>query len=107
MSANLNSIERQASLYLFDLQNLAAERGRMTNDEWQIQQATAEEKVALEKRYQYTLSNKVHMEELPELLNLVRQKLNMAVLDKSNGTSVLTKEDANYLIAFHKEHIKK
>ncbi len=107
MNLKTNKLEKQASLYLFDLQNLAGERGRMANDDWQVQQATTEEKIALEKRYRYTLSNKVLVEELPALFRLVCQKLDKDLPEKNDERlTIAAQPDANYLIAFNKDYLK-
>lgn len=107
MKTNSDTIKRQASLYWFDLQNLAAEHGRMASDDWHIQQATAEEKAELEKQYQYTLSNKVHIEELPELLRLIQQRLNITPVKEKATDLLIVKENAPYLVAYHKDRPKK
>ncbi len=107
MITKTSGLEKQASLYLFDLQNLAAERGRMSNDDWEVKRVTTEEKIALEKLYRYTLSNKVLPEELSMLFDLVCQKLNIIQPDILPGTlRFATPPDANYLIAFHKEYLR-
>jgi hypothetical protein len=103
---NLKSVERQANLYMFDLNNLALENGCQTDNNWEVKQATLDEKKELERSYQLTMSTKYLPEEMGEMLRLVQFKLNNPVLGKVNETTT-NNSGGNYLIAFHTGRLKR
>lgn len=104
--AALTGIEKEANLYLFDLQNFAREHGCKTNDNWQIEQVTLEEKAQLEKKYELTLVNKVLPENFRELLRLIRSKLNLRSTDSDTGGNTPAQGNGQYLVAFHTDRTK-
>jgi hypothetical protein len=67
--------EYQAKEYLFDLNNIANENGFKTEEGWELNLATADEKKAIEKKYYPTVSAMVVPEILTEFLVLVKTKL--------------------------------
>jgi hypothetical protein len=69
------STEYQAKEYLFDLNNTASENGFKTEEGWELNLATADEKKAIEKKYYPTVSAAVLPEIVAEFLILVKTKL--------------------------------
>jgi hypothetical protein len=61
------SIEYQANVYVYDLNNCAREYGFKTDDMWELSLATADEKRVFEKQYLPTISAKALPEFLSEL----------------------------------------
>lgn len=97
------TINSQANLYLFDLQNYARENGCYIDDSWQVRQVTFDEKAALERSYQLTLCSKYLPEEITGLLQVLELKLNP--MKQASLTS--DKKEGQYLIAFHSEKLKR
>jgi hypothetical protein len=105
---NKQTVETQAKIYMFDLNNFAREHGFKANEVWEINRATFEEKAALEKRYQQTVSAKVLPEVLGELFGLVKDKLIQAKALGESKTDANAVLDINqqYLVAFNPSKLK-
>jgi hypothetical protein len=97
------TIEFQAKMFLFDLDNSAKEHWFKTDEAWEIILVTADEKSALEKKYYPTISAKVLPEMLAELLELIKKNLVQVVsdLEKTWDTKTVIKNHLQYLIAFN------
>ena len=97
------TIEFQAKMFLFDLNNSAKEHWFKTDEAWEIILATADEKSALEKKYYPTISTQVLPEMLAELFELIKKKLVLVVsdLEKKSDTKTVIKNHLQYLIAFN------
>jgi hypothetical protein len=99
------SVEYQAKVYVYDLNNSARENGFKPDETWQLSLATNEEKNAIEKKYHPTISAKVLPEILGELFGLVKAKLILAKSDmekKFDGDTLFNKTNEHqYLVAFN------
>lgn len=97
------TIEFQAKVYIYDLNNCANEHGFKANEEWELSLATDTQKAELEKQYYPTLSTKALPEVLAELFKLVKGKLNSIKSDYSTNEAVnnTAHSDLQYLIAFN------
>lgn len=97
------SVEFKAMEYVYDLTNCALENGFKTDEQWDVSVASAEEKIAIENKYNPTVSVKVLPTILSEMFHLVKGKL---IMTKTESDVVL---DANsirqnqlqYLIAYN------
>jgi len=99
------TIEYQAKVYVYDLNNCARENGFKADESWELNLATAEEKKAIEKKYFPTVSAKVLPEILGELFGLVKGKLIHARAEmekKFDGNTLFNKTNEHqYLVAFN------
>ncbi|QJD95491.1 hypothetical protein HH214_06185 [Mucilaginibacter robiniae] len=100
------AIENLANRYLFELQNLALEHGCRPDHEWQVERATHEEKVLLEKQYHLILANRVLPEHFLGLFHLVRAKLNLESVEPSSAAPTQLEKGGLYLVAFHSGRTK-
>ncbi|MCC8411249.1 hypothetical protein LJ707_20075 [Mucilaginibacter sp. UR6-1] len=105
---NNSTINTQAKIYLFDLDNSAREHGFKQNEDWKLTKATIEEKAEIEKKYLLTVSTKVLPDVLPELFNIIQARLNTS---KGNSTTAAETnnpfdKDQTYLVAFNPDRLK-
>jgi hypothetical protein len=102
------TIEREAMMYVYDLNNCASENGFKTDEAWEFSLATDQEKVELEKKYFPTISTKVLPEFLSELFHQVKAKL---VHAKYNGERAgqhnVTESGLQYLIAYNPARLRR
>jgi len=92
-------IEWQARIYVYDLQNCSREFGFKTDEGWEVNMVTREQKADIEKKYFPTLSAKVLPEMLAEMLDSVRIKLRQG-MNKVLDTTPLGQQHCQYLVAF-------
>ena len=83
------TLEFEARVYVYDLQNCAREFGFKTEESWEILLASQNEKAALEKKYFPMLALRVLPESLGEMFSLVKEKLRQ----KLDATSKLGEHD--------------
>ena len=96
------TMEREARMYVYDLNNSASENGFKADETWEFSLATDTEKTALEKKYFPTISAKVMPELLSELVNLVKSKLKHATYNiERAGTHNVKESGLQYLIAYN------
>lgn len=99
------TLEYQAKVYVYDLNNCAVENGFKPGESWEISLATAEEKKAIEKKYFPTMSAKVLPEVLGELFSLVKAKMIQAKSESEknfDSNSLFNKTNEHqYLMAFN------
>ena len=97
------TVELQASMFLFDLSNSAKEHWFKTEEAWEVSLATDDERSAMEKKYYPTISVKVLPEQLAELFGLIKEKLTQAQSDQEKiwDTKTIIKEHLHYLVAFN------
>lgn len=99
------TLEFQAKMYLFDLNNCATENGFKGEDMWQLSLATNEERIAIEKKYFPTISTKVLPEILAELFTLVKDKMINAKAEmekRFDADSLFNKTNQHqYLVAYN------
>lgn len=97
------TVDLQASMFLFDLGNSAKEHWFKTEETWEVSLATDDEKLAMEKKYFPTVSIKVLPEQLVELYGLVKKRSTIVHSDVENtlNTDTIIKNHLQYLIAFN------
>ena len=100
--------EFQARIYLYDLNNCAREFGFKTDESWEISMVSQQEKTALEKKYFPTLSARLSPELLPEVLSLVKLKLNPV---KAGGERTIAavqppQQELQYLVAYSAKRLR-
>ena len=95
------TIEFQARVYVYDLQNCAREFGFKTDENWEITLASAHEKILLEKRYFPAVSLKTMPESLIELLRLIRLKLRQKINnDTTPDAKMIRQQELQYVVAY-------
>jgi len=94
-------MEREAKMYVYDLNNCARENGFKAEETWEFSLSTDMEKTILEKKYFPTISAKVMPEFLSELVNLVKSKLKHTSYNIQHaGTHNVKESGLQYLIAY-------
>lgn len=99
------NIEFQAKIYVYDLNNCAREFGFKTDESWEINMATGEQKADIEKKYFPTLSARVLPEILVEMLGCVRFKLHQGIPNVVS-TNATGQQNLNYLVAFNPTRLR-
>lgn len=97
------TIESQAKIYVYDLHNCAREFGFKTDEQWEVNMVTSQEKADLENRYLPTLSAKILPEMLAGMLSTVKFKLNqqLAAVEKALDVSLVRQQHLQYLVAYN------
>ncbi|RYE20810.1 MAG: hypothetical protein EOP51_17035 [Sphingobacteriales bacterium] len=97
------TVEYQANVYIYDLDNCAREYGFKADDLWQLSLATGDEKKALEKKYLPTISAKALPEFLSELGRVVKEKLIKAKtgIEHQLNPNNIPGTELQYLIAYN------
>src|ERR1700743_886503 len=95
------TLEFEARIYVYDLQNCAREFGFKTEEHWEILLASVSEKTALEKKYFPLLSLKVLPESLSEMFSLVKEKLRQKRDSTANvGEHDIRQRELQYVVAY-------
>lgn len=96
------TVEFQAKVYIYDLNNCANEHGFKADEEWELSLATDIQKAELEKKYYPTISTKALPEVLAELFKLVKGKLTQvrSEFDNKRVENSAAHSDLRYLIAY-------
>lgn len=95
--------EMQASIYVYDLNNTAREFGFKPDEGWELNVATQEEMVDIEKRYHPTITTKVLPEIISEMFGLVKDKLIHVKSEIRNNlnTNIRPNSTLQYLVAYN------
>src|ERR1700712_1016861 len=103
------TVEFQAKIYVYDLNNCAREFGFKPNEGWEVSMASSQEKIAIEKKYFPTLSAKVLPEMMSEMLGSVKFKLSsqLAGLEKVTDTAYIRQQHLQYLIAYSPNRLRR
>lgn len=101
-----SSIELQAKMYVFDLNNCAKEFWFKNDENWELCLASGEQKAELEGRYYPTLSKRGNPETLFKLHSLV-----LSSIQKENSAlNMVTSDDRTeapeFLIAFNRNRLR-
>jgi hypothetical protein len=101
------TIDHQARVYLFDLNNCAREFGFKADEGWELCLASQEEKKALEKQYSPIVSTKVLPEILADLFNSVKTGLSQVKSGIQNSIDVKGNglRDLQYLVAYNPKRL--
>jgi hypothetical protein len=97
------TVEFQAKVYIYDLNNCANEHGFKADEAWELSLATDIQKAELEKKYYPTISTKALPEVLAELIKVVKGKLTQVRSDFDNHRVIsnTAHSELQYLIAFN------
>lgn len=96
----ITTIEQQARMYVYDLDNRAQELGFKRDEGWSLRAVALEEKIAIEKQYYPTVSVKALSEKLAELFDLVKGKLEVSKPGFISDLG-LTSPGMEYLVAYN------
>jgi len=101
--ATNKAVEMQASIYVYDLNSTAREFGFKPDEGWELNVATQDEKIFIEKRYHPTIAAKVLPEILSEMFGLVKDKLIQVKSEIRNNlqTGGTNNTELQYLVAFN------
>ncbi len=102
---NTKTVEQQASIYVYDLNNCAREFGFKSEEGWEIGLASDSEKKAIEKKYFPTVSVRALPEMLAELFHLVKKRLSQANSGNSMH-SVNVDLNFQYLVAYNSKRLR-
>jgi len=102
-----SSVELQAKVYLFDLNNCAKEYWFKDDEEWDLCMASGAEKIEFERRYHPTVSKKAFPETLIQIRRLITPnlKINNADFIKPWNTEE-TSNKPEFLIAFNRNRTR-
>ncbi len=103
------TVEFQAKMYVYDLNNCAKEFGFKPDENWELSLASASEASDLEKRYYPTIITKVLPEILGELMRVVKVKLIEAKAGferKFDNGDNSAGRDLQYLVAFNPKRVR-
>ena len=100
------TIEFQAKIYIYDLNNCAREFGFKAEENWDVSMVTSQQKAAIEKKYFPTLATKVLPEMLAEMLGSVKFKLNQGIEKVLDATSI-RQQQLQYLVAFSPNRLRR
>ncbi|WP_256009085.1 hypothetical protein [Desertivirga xinjiangensis] len=101
------TVEFQARMYMFDLDNCAKEYWFKVGEGWDLCLASSEQKAELEKKYHPTVSEKGLPEMLLQLHTLVESKLlktNPEILTSAHSEQMSAQPD--FLVAFNRHRLR-
>jgi hypothetical protein len=103
------TIEFQAKIYVYDLNNCAREFGFKADESWEVSMATGAEKAAIEKQYFPTLSASVLPEMLAEMFGSVKFKLTqkLAGMENALDTAAIRRQHLQYLVAYSPNRLRR
>ncbi|TSJ36384.1 hypothetical protein FO440_23065 [Mucilaginibacter corticis] len=96
------TIEFQARVYVYDLQNCAREFGFKADENWEVTLASAHGKTLLEKQYFPAVSLKTMPESLVELLGLIRLELRQKINNETApDATTIRQQELQYVVAYN------
>jgi len=101
------TVEFQARIYVYDLQNCAREFGFKAGEAWEVGPVSSEEKAAIEKKYFPTLSARVLPEMLTEMLGSVIFKLSQQPAEKEMDMTHIRQRRLEYLVAYNPDRLRR
>jgi hypothetical protein len=103
------TIEFQAKIYVYDLNNCAREFGFKADESWEVSMATGAEKSAIENQYFPTLSASVLPEMLAEMFGSVKFKLTQKLSNVENmlDTAAIRRKQLRYVVAFNPGRLRR
>jgi len=99
------TVEFQARIYVYDLNNCAREFGFKADEGWEVGIVNNQQKADIEKKYFPTLSAKVLPEMLAEMLGSVRFKLSKG-MEKPVDTGTIRQQHFQYLVAYSPHRLR-
>ena len=102
------AVELQATMYVYDLNNCASEFGFKTDEGWELNVATKDEKINIEKKYHPTIATKFLPELLSERFGVVKDKLIQTKADIKNNLNHNDGKNSElqYLVAFNPKRLR-
>ena len=96
----ITTVEQQARVYVYDLDNKATELGFKPDENWSLRAVGTDEKAAIEKQFYPTVSVKAFPEKLAELFYLVKAKITQV---KPGFVAELgsAQPDMEYIVAYN------
>ncbi|GAA4084146.1 hypothetical protein [Mucilaginibacter panaciglaebae] len=109
MNNDKQTAKYKASEYIYDLGNTALENGFKSDEHWEVQMATADEKKAFEKQYYPTVSTSVLPELLSATFTLVKAQLNQVIKERvATPLDRFAPEPVyQYLVAFNVNRVRR
>jgi hypothetical protein len=106
---NDQTVEFQAKVYVYDLNNCAREFGFKADEIWEVDMASSHDKADIEKKYFPTLSAKVLPEMLAEMMSSVKFKLSqrLAGIEKNTDATHIRQQELQYLIAYSPNRLRR
>lgn len=103
------TVDYQAKVYVYDLNNCAQEFGFKADETWEVGMASSSEKADLEKKYFPTLSARVLPEMLAELMSAVKFKLSQRLADivQCTDTKSILQQELQYLVAYSPNRLRR
>ncbi len=103
------TVEFQAKIYVYDLDNCAREFGFKADENWQVNMVSREEKAAIEKQYFPVLSASVLLEMLAEMFGSVKFKLTrqLASLENVLDAATIRRQHLQYLVAYNPNRLRR
>ena len=99
------TVEVQARIYVYDLENCAREFGFRADESWEVGMVNNQQKADIEKKYFPTLSTKVLPEMLTEMLGSGRFKLSKG-MEKAVDTGTIRQQHFQYLVAYSPNRLR-
>jgi len=99
----MQTVEREARAYMYDLMNEAKEHGFKAEDKWTLCLVTKSAQEQIKKDYYPTVTNKVPPEILLQLFHMLKSELHQS-LSKEEAlidTKSILDGQLNYIIAFN------
>lgn len=103
------TIEFQAKIYVYDLNNCAREFGFKPDEGWVVRAVNSQEKKTIEKLYFPTLSAKALPDMLAELLASIKFKLSqhLGELEKNLDVNAIRQQALQYLVAYSPARLRR
>lgn len=99
--AQQNFLNKQANLFLFDLQNEAREHGFKDDDSWDLQLVTENEMIGLKRQHHLVISLRLQPQALLKVYQQVKSKLqSLSNTDLALTAGDLSREDKSHLAAY-------
>lgn len=97
------TIEFQAKIYVYDLQNCAREFGFKTDEHWEVSMVSAKEKTSIEKKFFPTLSTRILPEMIVGVLASIKVKLRQQLAEKERklDTAGIQQQELQYIVAYN------
>lgn len=106
---NNQTVKFKAKEYIYDLSNAAKENGFKTDEGWEVSLVSAEQKIAIEKKYYPTIAQKIVPEILMDTFRMVKATLNQSIKE---ATQVIEKRPVpqpqlQYLMAYNPNRLRR
>ena len=100
------TIEFQAKIYVYDLQNCAREFGFKADEGWEVSMVSSQQKANIENKYFPTMAARMPPEMLAEMLGSVKFKLSQE-MEKVLDTATIRQQHFQYLVAYSPDRLRR